>query len=61
MPLHQSSFLNIDCKYDQLATLFEKDTYSLALFTDLKQKLQFCKHFLNGAHKNFWDSVLFAY
>ena len=42
-------------------TLLEKGTYSLALFTNLKQKLQFCKHNVKGVHKNSSDIVLFAY
>ena len=46
MPLHRSSFLTTDCNEDHQATLLEKGTYSLALFTNLKQKLQFCKHFV---------------
>ena len=60
MPLHHSSFLTTDCNKDHQATLLEKGTYSLALFTSLKQKLQFCKHLVNGVHKNYWDIVLFA-
>ena len=61
MPLHRSSFLNTDCNEDHQVTLLEKDTYSLALFTNLKQKLQFCKHFVNGVRKNSWDIVLCAH
>ena len=60
MPLH-CSFLNTDCNVDHQATLLEKGTYSLALFTNLKQKLQFCKHFVNGVRKNYWGSVLFVH
>ena len=61
MPLHRSSFLTTDCNEDHQATLLEKGTYSLTLFTNLKQNLQFCKHFVNGVHKKFWDIVLFAH
>ena len=61
MPLHRSSFLNTDCNEDHQVTLLEKGTYSLALFTNLKQKLQFCKHFVNGVRKNSWDIVLCAH
>ena len=61
MPLHRSSFLTTDCNEDHQATLLEKGTYSLALFTNLKQKLQFCKHFVNGVRKNSWDIVLCAH
>ena len=61
MPLHHSSFLTTDCNKDHQATLLEKGTYSLAMFTSLKQKLQFCKHFIDSVHKNSWDIVLFAY
>ena len=52
MPLHCSSFLTTDCHEDHQATLLERGTYFLALFTNLKQKLQFCKHFVNGVCKN---------
>ena len=55
MPLHRSSYLTTDCNENHQATLFEKGTYSLVLFTNLKQKLQFCKHFVNGVYKNSWD------
>ena len=51
MPLHRSSFLTTDCNEDHQATLLEKGTYSLALFTNLKQKLQFCKQLVNGLVK----------
>ena len=61
MALHRSSFLITGCKEDHQATLIEKGTYSLALFTDLKQKLQFCKHIVNAVRKNSWDIVLFAH
>ena len=61
MPLHRSSFLNTDCNEDHQVTLLEKGTYSLVLFTNLKQKLQFCKHFVNGVRKNSWDIVLCAH
>ena len=61
MPLHRSSFLTTDCNEDHQATLLEKGTYSLALFTNLKQKLQFCKHSVNGVHKNPWDIALLAH
>ena len=61
MPLHRSSFLNTDCNEDHQATLLEKGTYSLALFPNLEQKLQFCKHFVNGVRKNSLDIVLFAH
>ena len=62
MPLHRSSFLTTDCNEDHQATLLEKGTYALALFTNPIQKLQFCKHFINGACKNSWDIVfLFAH
>ena len=54
MPLHRSSFLTTDCNEDQ-------GSYSLALFTNLKQKLQFCKHFVNGVRKNYLDIVSFAH
>ena len=60
MPLHRSSFLTTDCNGHHQATLHEKGIYSLALLTNLKQKLQFCKHFVNGVHKNSWNIVLFA-
>ena len=60
MPLHRSSFLTTDCNKDHQATLLEKGTYSLALHTNLKQKIQICKCFVNGVHKNSWDIVLFA-
>ena len=43
MSLHRS-FLTTKCNVDHQATLLEKGTYSLALFTNLKQKLQFYKH-----------------
>ena len=61
MPLHRSSFWNTDGNEDHQATLLEKGTYSLALFTNLKQKLQFCEHFVNGVRKNSWNIVLFAH
>ena len=61
MPLCRSSFLTTHCNKDHQATLLEKGTYSLALFANLKQKLQFCKHFVNGVHKNSWNIVLFAH
>ena len=61
MPLHRSSFLTTDCNEDRQVILLEKGTYSLALFTSLKQKLEFCKHFVNGVRKNSWDIVLFAH
>ena len=61
MPLHHSSFLITDCIEDHQVTLFEKGTYSLALFTNLKQKLQFCKHFANVVPKNSWDIILFSH
>ena len=61
MSLHHSSFLTTDCNEDHQVTLPEKGTYSLVLFTNLKQKLQFCKHFVNGVHKNYWDIVSFAH
>ena len=62
MPHNRSSFLTTDCNEDHQATLLEKGTYALALFTNLIQKLQFCKHFINGACKNSWDIVfLFAH
>ena len=60
MPLHHS-FLTTDCNKDHQATLLEKGTYSSVLFTSLKQKLQFCKHFFNGVRQNSWDIVLFAH
>ena len=41
--------------------LFGREKDSLALFSNLKQKLQFCKHFVNGDHKHSWDTVLFAH
>ena len=41
MPLHRCSFLNSDCNEDHQATLLEKGTYSLALFTELKQNCNF--------------------
>ena len=43
------------------ATLLEKGTYSSPLFTNLKQTLSFCQHFVNGVSKNSWDIVLFAH
>ena len=61
MPLHSSSFLTTDSNEDHQATLLEKGTYSLALFTNLEQKLQFCAHSVDVAHKNSWDAVLFAH
>ena len=61
MLLHRSSFLTTDYNKNHQATLLEKDTYSLALFTNLKQKLQFCKHFVNGVRKNYLDIVSFAH
>ena len=61
MPLHCSPFLITDCNKDHQATLLVKDTYFLALFTKLKQKLQFCKHFVNGVRKNYLDIVSFAH
>ena len=61
MQLHSSSFLTTDCNKDHQATFLEKGTYSLALFTNLEQKLQFCAHFVDVAHKNSWDVVLFAH
>ena len=61
MPLHHSSFLTNNCNKNHQATLLEKGTYSLAVFTNLKQKLQFCKHFVNDAQKNYWDIVLFTH
>ena len=53
--------LGKDCNKDYQVTLLKKGTYSLALFSNLKQRLQFCKHFVNGVHKNYWDIVLFAH
>ena len=41
--------------------LFGREKDSLALFSNLKQKLQFCKPFVNGDHKHSWDTVLFAH
>ena len=61
MSIRRSSFLTTDCNVDYQATLLEKNTYSLALLTNLKQKLQVCKHFANSAHRNYWHIVLFAY
>ena len=61
MPLHCSPFLITDCNKDHQATLLVKDTYFLALFTKLKQKLQFCKHLVNGVRKNYWGTVLFVH
>ena len=61
MTLHHSSFLTTNYDEDHQATLLEKGAYSLVLFTNLKQKLQFFKYFVNGVHKNSWDIVLFAY
>ena len=60
MPLPCSHFLITDSNKAHQATLLEKCTYFLALLTNLKQKLQFCKHFVNGVHKNYWNIVLFA-
>ena len=60
MPLHRSSLLTTDCNEDHQASLLEKGTYFLALFSKLKQKLQFCKY-LNGGRKHSWNSVLFAH
>ena len=45
---------------DHQATLLEKGTFSLVLFTKLKQKLQICKQFVNAVRKNSWDIVLLA-
>ena len=53
-------FLTTDCNKDYQTTLLEKGTYS-SLFSNLKQKLQFCKHFVNGVHKNYCGIVLFAH
>ena len=61
MLLHRSSLLNTDYNEDHQATLLEKGTYSLALFTNLKQNVQFCNHFVNGVRKNSWGIVLFAH
>ena len=61
MPLHHTSFLPTDCNYDHQATFLEKGTYSLALFTNLKEKLQFWNHFVNGVAKNSYNFVLFAH
>ena len=61
MPLYCFTFLITDCNDDRQATLLEKGTYFLALFTNLKQKLQFYRHFVNGVRKNSWDIVLFAH
>ena len=61
MPLHCSSFLTTDCNEDHQGTSLEKSFSSLALLTNLKQKLQFCKQFVNGVRKNYWDIVLFAH
>ena len=58
MSLHRSFFLTTDCNEDHQATLLEKSTCSFALFINLKQKLQFCKHFVNGLRKNPWDFFL---
>ena len=43
MSLHRSSFLPTNCNEDHQATLHERGTYFLALFTKLKQKLQIHK------------------
>ena len=61
MPLYCSPFLIADFNEDHQATWLEKGTYFLALFTDLKQKLQFCKDFVNEVRKNSWDNVLFVH
>ena len=61
MSLHHSSILTNDCNKDHQATLLEKYTYSLALFTNLKHKLQFCKHFVNALRNIYWDIVLFVH
>ena len=61
MPLHCSSIITTDCNEDHQATLLEKGTYSLAFFTNLKQKLQFCKHYVTSVHKNSWDIVFIAH
>ena len=61
MQLHCSSFLTTDCYEDHQVTLLEKGTYALALFTNLKQKLQFCKHFINGIRKNSWDTAFYLH
>ena len=60
MPHHHYSFLTTDCNEDHQATLLEKGTYSLALFTNLKQKLQFRKDFVNRVRENSWDNILFS-
>ena len=57
----ESLILTTDCKVNHQAMLLEKSTYSLALFTNLKQKLLFCKYFVNGVRRNYWDIVLFAH
>ena len=54
MPFQSSSFLTIECNEDHQATLLEKGTCSLALYTNLKQKLQFCKHFVDKVPKNYF-------
>ena len=60
MPHHHYSFLTTDYNEDHQATLLEKGTYSLALFTNLKQKLQFRKDFVNRVRENSWDNILFS-
>ena len=61
MSLHRSFFLTTHCNEDHQAILLEKGTYSLALFTNLKQKLKFCKHFVHGVRKSSRNIVLFAH
>ena len=61
MSLHRSSSLTTDYNKDHQANLLEQGTYSSALFTKLKQKLQFCKHFAHGVRKYYWDTVLFIH
>ena len=38
--------------------MHEKGTYPLALFTNLKQKFQIYKHFVNSVRRNSWDTVI---
>ena len=61
MSLYRSSFLTTECNEDYQATLIGKGAYSLALLANVKQKLQFCNHFVNAVLKNSWDIILFAH
>ena len=61
MPIHCSSIITTDFNKDHQATSLEKGNYSLTFFTNLKQKLQFCKHYVTSVHKKSWDIVFIAH